>query len=114
MVNLSDCGDGRLAAAAGHALFNGNARWNALDQIDVRFFELLDELPGIGRHAVEKTPLSLGEKDVEGEGRFSRAAQASDDDHLVARDFHADVFQVVLARAADGDRVRSAGERGRL
>jgi hypothetical protein len=32
---------------------------------------LLDELTRVGRHGIEKATLSFGEKDVEGEGRFS-------------------------------------------
>ena len=83
-------------------------RREAFDQIDIRFFQLLDELPRIGRHAVEKTALAFGEKEIEGDGRFARAAQAGDDDHLVARNSERDVLEVMLARAVDGDRVIAA------
>ena len=44
----------------------------AFDEIDVRFFQLLDELPRVGRHAVEKTALPFGEEDVEGERSIFR------------------------------------------
>ena len=109
MINLGHRGDGRFAAATRDALFDGNGRRQALDQIDIRLLQLLDELPRVGRHAVEKTALSFGEKNIEGECGFPRAAQAGDNDHLVARDFERDVLEVMLARAVNGDRVvRSA------
>ena len=62
MVNLRDRGDGRFAAAARDPLLDGHARRHAFDQIDIRFLELLDELPRVGRHAVEKTALPFGEE----------------------------------------------------
>ena len=39
---------------------------------------------------------------------FPGAAQAGDDDHLVARNIERDVLQIVLARAVDADGVASA------
>ena len=92
MINLRDRRDGRFAAAARDALLDRDARRQAADQIDIRFFELLDELPRIRRHAVEKPALSFGEQDVERERRFAGAAQPGDDDHLVARDFRERCF----------------------
>ncbi len=76
----------------------------AFDQIDIRFLELFDELPRIGRHAVEKAALPFGKENIEREGRFPRTAQAGDDDHLIARNFDGDVLQIVLARAVDLNR----------
>ncbi len=70
MVDLRDRGDGRLAAAARHALLDGHAGRQTLDGIHVGFFHLLDELSGVGRHAVEEAPLALGEEDVKGEVDF--------------------------------------------
>ena len=75
----------------------------AVDVVDVRFLHLLDELPGVGRHAVEEAALAFGEEDVEGEGRLAGAAEAGDDDELVAGDVEVDVLQVVLAGAGDAD-----------
>ena len=73
MVNLRDRRDGRFAAAARDALLDRHARRHAFDEIDIRFFELLDELPRVGRHAVEETALPFGEQNVERDGRFSRS-----------------------------------------
>ena len=111
MINLRHRGDGRFAAAARDALLDGDAGRHAFDQIDIRLFQLLDELPRVGRHAVEKTALPFGKKNIEREGRFARTAQAGDDHHLVARNIERDVLQVVLARAVDADGVAASAER---
>ena len=105
MINFRDRRDGGFPAAARDALLDRHARRDAFDEIDVRLLQLLDELPRIGRHAVEETALPFGKKNVEREGRFPRAAQAGDDDHLVARNIERDVLQIVLARAVDADGV---------
>ena len=81
-----DGGDGGFAAAAGNALLDGDGRRQAGDQVDVGAFELLDELAGVGGHAVEEAALAFGEEDVEGEGGFAGAGEAGDDDELVAGD----------------------------
>ena len=115
MVDLGDGGDGGFAAAACDALLDGDAGREAFDRVHIGLFELIDELAGVGRHAVEEAALAFGEEDVEGQGRFARAAEAGDDDHAVARDVDVDVLEVVLAGASDGDGVRAGedlGERG--
>ena len=92
MINLRHSCDGRFAAAARDALLDGDARRQAFDKIDIGFFELLDKLPRIRRHAVEKTALPFREQDVKRDGRFSRAAQAGHDHHLIARNVEGDVL----------------------
>ena len=104
MINFRHGGDGRFAAAARDALLDRDAWRQTFDQIDVRFLELLDELPRIGRHRIEKSALPFREKNIERERRFSRTAQAGDDDHLIARNFDIDVFEIVFARAVNRDR----------
>ena len=74
MVNLGDRRDGRFASAARDSLLNRHAGRQSAHQIHIRFFKLLDELPRIRRHAVEKAPLAFGKQDVERECRFSRSA----------------------------------------
>ena len=117
MIDFGDGGDGRFAAAACDALLDGDRGWQALDQVHIRLFQLLNELPRIGRHAVEETALAFREKEVERDRRFAGAAQAGDDDQFVARDGERDVLEVVLARAVDGDGTFAfgceiSGERG--
>ena len=74
LVDLCDGGHGRLASASRDSLLDGDARREALDPVDIRFLKLLDELPGVGRHAVEEASLPLGEKDIERQSRLAAAA----------------------------------------
>ena len=92
-------------------MLDGHGGGESVDVIDVGFFHLLDELPRVGRHAVEEAALAFGEEDVEGEGRFARSAESGDDDEFVAGDFERNIFQVVLAGAGDADAVVVRGDR---
>ena len=65
---LGDGGDGGFAAALGDALFDGDGGRQALELVDLGFFQLLGELAGVGGHRVEEAALAFGEEDVEGEG----------------------------------------------
>src|SRR5207302_1037013 len=95
--------DRRFAATTGDALLNRDTRRQTGDKIDIRSFELLNELPRVRRHAVEKSSLPFGEQNVERECRFTGTAQSGNDHHLIARNFDVDIFQIVLARAVDAD-----------
>ena len=103
MINFCHRRDGRFAAAARDALLDRDTRRQTFDKIDIRFLELLDELPSVRRHRIEKSPLPFREKNIERERGFSRTAQAGDDDHLVARNFDVDVLEIVFARAINRD-----------
>ena len=74
-----------------------------MELIDFRFLQLLRKLAGVGGHRVEETPLAFGEKDIKREGGFSGAREAGNDDELIAWDVDGDVFEVVVAGAAQGD-----------
>src|SRR4029077_2737175 len=74
MVDFGHRCDRGLAAATRDTLFNRHTRRQAADQINIGLFELLDELPRIRRHTVEKAALSFGKQDVERERRLARAA----------------------------------------
>ena len=74
-------------------------------EIDIRFLQLFDELPRVGRHAVEKAALPFREKNIERDRRFSGTAQTGDDHHLVPRNIERDILQIVLARTVDADGV---------
>src|SRR3954463_4223482 len=69
--------------------------------VDIGLLHQLEELPRIGREALDIAALPLGIDGVEGERRLSRSAQAGKDNELVARNLEVDVLQIVLARAAD-------------
>ena len=70
---LGDGGDGGFAAALGDALLDGDGGRQALELVDLGFFQLLGELAGVGGHRVEEAALALGEEDVEGEGGLAGA-----------------------------------------
>ena len=59
IVNLGRGRDGRPWIGARAALFDGDGRRKALDEIDVRLFHLVEELPGIGGQAFHVAPLAL-------------------------------------------------------
>ena len=63
----------------------------------------LQKLPGVGRHAFHIAALPLGVYGIKGQAALARAGQAGKDDHAVARQGNADVFQVVLPRALYDD-----------
>ena len=67
MINFRDGRDRRFPSAARYALLDRHAWRQTFDQIDSGLFELLDKLPGVGRHAVEKSSLPFREKNVERE-----------------------------------------------
>ena len=101
--DFRDRRDGRLRGTAGHALLDRDRGRQARERIDVRLRQLFDELAGIGRDAFQKTALSFGEKDIERQGRFTRARDAGHYRERAVRDLERDVLQVVFAGAAQGD-----------
>jgi hypothetical protein len=84
-------------------------RRQALDQVDVRLAHQLKELARIGRQAFDVTSLALGIDGVERQRALARARQPGEHDQLTARNVHADVFQIVLPRAAHADEVELFG-----
>ena len=89
-------------------LLDRDCRRQPVDLIDIRLLHHLEELAGIGRQALDITPLSLGIDRVEGKRGFSRAGKAGHDDQLVARQVKVDAFEIVFARAADGNGLKFA------
>ena len=72
-------------------------------EFDVGLLHQFEELPRIGRQALDIAALALGIDRVEGERGFARARQPGDHHQAVARQFDIDVLEVVLPRAADAD-----------
>jgi len=101
----------REEIAAGRVLLDRDGRRQALDGLDLRLGEAVEELPRVGAQRLDVTALPLGVDGVEGEGRLAGAARAGDDHQPVARDGHVDARQVVLARAADDEVPRAHGGR---
>ena len=107
LMDLGDGSHGRLAAAARDPLLDGDARGESLDRVDIGLFQLLDELPRIGGHAVEEAPLALGEENIERKGRLAAAAESRHHDHLVARNVDGDVLEVMLPGTPHPDGLRA-------
>ena len=94
-------------------LVDRDRRLQALDQIDVGPFELMEELPGVGREAFDVLPLPFGVERVEGQRALARPAGTGDHDEPVAGDVEIEVLQVVHPRPADADAlVRRFADRG--
>jgi hypothetical protein len=72
-----------------------------LDEIDVRFVHLPEELARIRRQRLDIPTLPLGEDRVERQRRLARPRQSGEDDQRVAGQVEVDTAQVVLARTLD-------------
>ena len=98
VVDLGDGADGGARVVAGGLLLDRDGRRQALDQVHIRLVHQLQELPGVGRQALDIAALALGVKRVEGERGLARAGQAGHHHQLVARQVQRDVLEVVGAR----------------
>jgi hypothetical protein len=105
VVDFRDCGDGAFATSARVALLKADGGWDSDYSIDIGPRELLDELPGVGVHRIEKAPLALRKQQIKGKRAFARATHAGDHNEAAARDLERDVLEVVFARAMDADGV---------
>jgi hypothetical protein len=103
VVNLGGGGDGRSGVAGGGTLLDGDGGRQSLDLVDVRLLKLIEKLPGIGGKRFDIFALALGKDGIERERRFAAAAEAGDDDELIARDIDGDILEIVLACAANTD-----------
>src|SRR5262249_35699777 len=105
VVNLSDGADGRARVAGRRLLLDADRRRQPPEVIDVGLLHLPQELPRVARQRLDVAALPLGVERVEGQGTFAGAADAGEDNQLVARQFEADVAKVMLARSAHDDGV---------
>ena len=103
VVDLGDGADGGAGIAGGGLLLNADGRRQAAQQIDVGLLHLPHELAGIAGQGLDVAALPLGIESVEGQRTFAGAADAGEDDQLVARQVQVDIVQVVLPGAADDD-----------
>src|SRR5262249_10918917 len=74
IVDLSRSCDCRSWVCAGAALFDGDGRRQAFDEIDIRLFHLIEELPSVSGKALDVTALPFSIKRVKSERGFPRAA----------------------------------------
>jgi hypothetical protein len=101
VVDLGDRAHGRARVGRNGLLVDGDGRRDALDGFDLGLLHLVDELPGVGRQALDVAALALGEQGVEGQGRLPGAGRPGDDDQLVAGQRDVDGLQIVLGRPLD-------------
>ena len=84
-------------------LLDRDRRRQAFDQIDVRLFHELQELPCVGRERLDITALALGVERVERERTLARAGKTRDNDQPVPRQIEIDILEIVRACAANAD-----------
>ncbi len=104
VVDLGHRADGRARRVPHVLLLDGDGRRQPVDVLELRLLHLADELPGVRAEALDVPPLPFGVDRVHRQRALARAGQAAADGHLVAGDLDVDALQVVLPRAADGDR----------
>ena len=85
IVDLGGRSDRRARIPDAVLLADGDGRRDALDAIDVGLLHPLEKLPRVGRQRLDIPPLAFRIDRVEGEGRFSRSADAGHDDQLAGR-----------------------------
>ena len=107
VVDLGDGADGGARVFRCRLLLDRDRRRQPVDLVDVRLLHHLQKLARIGRQRLDVAALALGIDGVEGERGFAGAGQAGEHHELVAGNLDVDVLQIVLARAANGDRARS-------
>lgn len=78
-------------------------RCESINGIDIGPGDLLEELSGVGRQAIDVLSLALGEERVERERAFPAARNAGDDGHRVAPNIDIDRLQIVNAGSPDSD-----------
>src|SRR5690625_1972670 len=87
---------------SGRLLVDGDGRWAARAHIDVRFVHDAQELPGVGREALDVAALSFGVDGVESQRRFAGPRHSREDYEAIAWELNVDTLKVVLACTADG------------
>ena len=103
VVDLRHGAHGGPGVLAGSLLVDGDGGGESVDIVHVRLLHLAQEHPGVGAEALHVPPLALGVDGVEGQGGFSRPAQARHHHQLVPGDLHVHILQIIFARAFDID-----------
>jgi hypothetical protein len=105
VVDLGDGPHGRTRVARGRLLIDGDGRGQTLDEVDVGFVHLPEELAGVGREGFDVTALALGVDGVEGQRRLARTREAGEDDQLVPGQVDGDITQIVLTCPANNQTI---------
>ena len=108
VVDLGNGADGGTWVAVGGLLVDRNCGREALDEVDVRFVHLAEELPRVGAQGFDVAALPLGKDGVESQGGLAGTGQAGEDDQGVPGKVKVDAAEVVFARALDDQPVSHA------
>ena len=108
VVDLGDRAHRRAGVLRHRLLLDRDRRRQPLDGVDVGLLHLLEELPGVGRQRLDVAPLAFGEQGVEGQRGLARPRHPGDHHQPVAGDVEVEVLEVVLAGAANRDRIHGA------
>ncbi len=100
VVDLGDGANGGTRIGTGGLLLDGDRGRQALDDIDVRLLHQPKELAGVRRERLDVAALPFGEDGVEGERGLPGTREPGHHRQAVPGDRHADVLQIVFARAA--------------
>ena len=109
VVELGHGADRGARRAHRVGLVNRNRRRHAVDPVHRRLVHAVQKLARIGREGFHVAPLAFGVQRVKHQTRFARAAGAGDHRQLAGADVQVQVFQVVLARAANADKTVGHG-----
>ena len=105
VVQLRHGADRRARSAHRVGLVDRDGRRYAVYGVDLRLVHAVEELSRVWRKSFDVAALAFRVERVEHQRRFARARHAGDDDQLVQRECQREVFEIVLARTRNGDRV---------
>ena len=103
VVNLGDRADGGAWVTGGRLLLDGDGRRETADVVHLGLLILAQKLPRVAGKRFHVAPLPLRVQRVERQARLAGAADARQDDKLIARYLDGDVLEVVLPRTTNDD-----------
>jgi hypothetical protein len=109
VVDLRHRADRGARGAHRVGLVDGDRRRDSLDGIHLRLVHAVEELARVRGEGLDVAALALGVERVEHKRGLAGTRWARDDDELARGQLDVEVLQIILARAADADRVAVAG-----
>ena len=99
IVYLGHRAHGRAWVLVGGLLLDGDDWTESVDAVHIGSFNIADKAPCIGRECFHIAALPFGMYGVESQARLAAAAEAGEDNKLVARNIDIDILQVMLTGA---------------